>query len=171
MPTGAPIAIITDQDPSMTKAIAQVFPQTMHRYCLWHILNKFSEKLDPKIFQDHYQRIKHVIANSTTPDKFESSWEEAMKCAKLEQNDWLKLMYDLRWKWVPAYLNHVFAAGMSSSQRSESSHSFFKRSKEICLWNIRWLRYIQKRNGLSLKVKSVRVMAIGCNKSQKNMRM
>ncbi|XP_073137665.1 protein FAR1-RELATED SEQUENCE 5-like [Henckelia pumila] len=44
-------------------------------------------------------------------------------------------MYDLRKKWVPAYLNHVFAAGMSSSQRSESSHSFFKR-------------YVSKKNSL-----------------------
>ncbi|XP_073137664.1 protein FAR1-RELATED SEQUENCE 5-like [Henckelia pumila] len=81
MPTGAPNVIITDQDPAMTKAIAQVFPQTMHRYCLWHILNKFSEKLDPMTFRDHYQSIKHVIENSTTPDEFVSSWEEAMKCA------------------------------------------------------------------------------------------
>ncbi|XP_073154088.1 protein FAR1-RELATED SEQUENCE 5-like [Henckelia pumila] len=145
MPTGAPNVIITDQDPAMTKAIAQVFPQTMHRYCLWYILNKFSEKLDPMTFRDHYQIIKHVIENSTTPNEFVSSWEEAMKCAKLEGNDWLQLMYDLRKKWVPAYLNHVFAAGMSSSQISESSHSFFKRSKEICQWNIRWLKCIQKK--------------------------
>ncbi|XP_073124621.1 protein FAR1-RELATED SEQUENCE 5-like [Henckelia pumila] len=135
MPTGAPNVIITDQDPAMTKAIAQVFPQTMHRYCLWHILNKFSEKLDPMTFRDHYQSIKHVIENSTTPDEFVSSWEEAMKCAKLEGNDWLQLMYDLRKKWVPAYLNHVFVAGMSSNQRSESSHSFFKR-------------YVSKKNSL-----------------------
>ncbi|XP_073148152.1 protein FAR1-RELATED SEQUENCE 5-like [Henckelia pumila] len=135
MPTGAPKAIITDQDPAMTKAIAQVFPQTMHRYCLWHILNKFSEKLDPTTFRDHYQSIKNVIENSTTPDEFESYWEEAIKCANLEQNDWLNLMYGLRQKWVPAYLNHVFAAGMSSSQRSESSHSFFKR-------------YVSKKNSL-----------------------
>ncbi|XP_073119520.1 protein FAR1-RELATED SEQUENCE 5-like [Henckelia pumila] len=210
IPTGAPNVITTDQDPAMTKAIAQVFPQTMHQYCLWHILNKFSEKLDPMTFRDHYQSIKHVIENSTTPDEFVSSWEEAMKCAKLEGNDWLQLMYDLRKKCVPTYLNHVFAAGMSSSQRSESSHSFFKRyvSKKNSLVNfiIRFNRalkhqrhnelvsdhvdrnecpkikgnlpmehqmvkvYTKKKNGLSLKVKSVRVMAIVCNKSQKKMR-
>ncbi|XP_073136959.1 protein FAR1-RELATED SEQUENCE 5-like [Henckelia pumila] len=92
MPTGAPNVIITDQDSAMKKVIAQVFPQTMHRYCLWHILNKFSEKLDPMTFRDHYQSIKHGIENSTTPDEFVSSWEEAMKCAKLEGNDWLQLM-------------------------------------------------------------------------------
>ncbi|XP_074561432.1 protein FAR1-RELATED SEQUENCE 5-like [Curcuma longa] len=127
MPKGAPNVIITDQDPAMTKAIAQVFPQTMHRYCLWHILNKFSEKLNPLIFRDYYQSIKNVIGNSTTPDEFEKSWEEVIKCADLEKNDWLSLMYELRHKWVPAYFSNVFCAGMSSSQRSESSHAFFKR--------------------------------------------
>ncbi|KZV13530.1 protein FAR-RED ELONGATED HYPOCOTYL 3-like, partial [Dorcoceras hygrometricum] len=58
-------------------------------------------------------------------DEFEKSWEEVIKCTKLETNDCLSLMYGLRHRWVPAYFNHVFSAGMSSSQRAESSHSFF----------------------------------------------
>ncbi|XP_073034950.1 protein FAR1-RELATED SEQUENCE 5-like [Primulina eburnea] len=127
MPKGAPNVIITDQDPAMAKAIAQVFPKTVHRYCLWHILNKFPDKLNPMTFRDHYRSIKNVIQNSTTPDEFEKSWEDVIKCANLEQNDWLSLMYELRQKWVPIYFNHIFCAGMSSSQRSESSHAFFKR--------------------------------------------
>ncbi|XP_073121347.1 protein FAR1-RELATED SEQUENCE 5-like [Henckelia pumila] len=92
MPKGAPNVIITDQDRAMTKAIAHVFPQTVHRYCLWHILNKFLDKLDPINFRDHYRSIKNVIANCTTPDEFDKSWEEVIKSAKLEQNDWLTLM-------------------------------------------------------------------------------
>ncbi|XP_073126237.1 protein FAR1-RELATED SEQUENCE 5-like [Henckelia pumila] len=91
MSSGAPKLIITDQDPAMTKAIAQVFPQTVHRYCLWHILNKFPDKLSPVIFRDHYQSIRNVIVHSTTSDE------------------------------------GVMENGISSSQRSESSHAFFKR--------------------------------------------
>ncbi|XP_074585556.1 protein FAR1-RELATED SEQUENCE 5-like [Curcuma longa] len=127
MPNGAPKVIITDQDPAMTKAIAQVLPQTLHRYCLWHIMSKFPEKLGPLTFHDNYQNINNVIKKSTTPDEFENSWHEVIKSANLEKNDWLSLMYELRQKWVPAYFNHVFCAGMSSSQRSESSNAFFKR--------------------------------------------
>ena len=127
MPKGAPNIIITDQDPAMTKAIAQVFPQTVHRYCLWYILNKFSDKLDPLTFRNHYHSIKDIIVNSTTPDAFEKTWEETIKDANLEKNDWLSLMYELRHRWVPAYFSHVFSAGMSSSQRSEGSHAFFKK--------------------------------------------
>ncbi|KAL2485612.1 Protein FAR1-RELATED SEQUENCE 5 [Abeliophyllum distichum] len=36
-------------------------------------------------------------------------------------------MYDIRSRWVPAYVKHIFSAGMSSSQRSESGHSFLKK--------------------------------------------
>ncbi|XP_073277673.1 protein FAR1-RELATED SEQUENCE 5-like [Primulina huaijiensis] len=99
---GASNLIITDQDPAMTKAIAQVWPQTTHRYCLWHILNKFPEKLNPMIFRDHYQRIKNVIVYSSTSDEFESSWEYVMHCANLEQHEWLSLMdvNGLKKKWL-----------------------------------------------------------------------
>lgn len=109
----------------MTKVIAQVFSQTVHRYCLWHILNKFPDKLNPVIFRDHYQIIKNVIVHSTTIDSFEKSWEEVMNRANFIK--WLNLMYELRQRWVSAFFNHVFSAGMSNSQRFESSHAFFKR--------------------------------------------
>ncbi|XP_041017975.1 protein FAR-RED IMPAIRED RESPONSE 1-like [Juglans microcarpa x Juglans regia] len=41
----APKAMITDQDRAMKSAIAIVFPETRHRYCLWHIMRKLPEKL------------------------------------------------------------------------------------------------------------------------------
>ncbi|XP_042963644.1 protein FAR1-RELATED SEQUENCE 5-like [Carya illinoinensis] len=41
----APKAIITDQDRAMKAAIALVFLDTRHRYCLWHIMLKLPEKL------------------------------------------------------------------------------------------------------------------------------
>ncbi|XP_042009035.1 protein FAR1-RELATED SEQUENCE 5-like [Salvia splendens] len=71
MPTSAPKPIITDQDPTMTKALAQVLPKTVHRYCLWHILNKFPEKISAVTFREQYQIIKNVIKNSTSPEEFE----------------------------------------------------------------------------------------------------
>lgn len=44
-------------------------------------------------------------------------------------------MYEIRFRSVLAYVKHVFSAGMSSSQRSESGHSFMKK-------------YINRKNSL-----------------------
>ncbi|KAK2647102.1 hypothetical protein Ddye_022297 [Dipteronia dyeriana] len=41
----------------------------------------------------------------------------------------------MRAKWVPVFVNHVFSAGMTNSQRAETRHGFFKR-------------YVSKRNSL-----------------------
>ena len=41
----SPKAIITDQGRAMQKAVANVFPNTRHRWCVWHIMKKLPEKL------------------------------------------------------------------------------------------------------------------------------
>jgi transposase-like protein len=39
----APFTIITNDDKAIAKAIAEVLPNTTHRLCLWHILQKVPE--------------------------------------------------------------------------------------------------------------------------------
>ncbi|XP_024156293.1 protein FAR1-RELATED SEQUENCE 5-like [Rosa chinensis] len=126
MPSGPPKVIITDQDPAIAKAIAQVLPLTLHRFCLWHIMFKFRDKLGPVIAQSYYALFKASVYNSGTKEEFEASWKNAVQQSKQEMHAWLNTMYDLRSKWVPAFCNHIFHAGMQSSQRVESNHSFFK---------------------------------------------
>lgn len=38
-------AIITDQGKSMKNEITIIFPDSRHRFCLWHILKNVNEKL------------------------------------------------------------------------------------------------------------------------------
>ncbi|KAH9777143.1 protein FAR1-RELATED SEQUENCE [Citrus sinensis] len=45
MSDSPPLGIITDQDRAMQKAIENIFPTTRHRWSLWHIMKKVSEKL------------------------------------------------------------------------------------------------------------------------------
>ncbi|KAG7973808.1 hypothetical protein I3843_06G015600 [Carya illinoinensis] len=99
-----PLTIITDDDKAMAKAIAEVLPNTTHRLCLWHILQKFPEYLT------------HVY------NKFPNFQKEFRHFG----NDWLENLYNRRQKWVPAYLQTTFCAGMSTTQRSESMNKFFK---------------------------------------------
>ncbi|KAL2472446.1 Protein FAR1-RELATED SEQUENCE 5 [Abeliophyllum distichum] len=79
------------------------------------------------LYNEQYHRLVHIIKDSETPDEFERWWNEAMELTNLGCNEWLCSMYDIRSRWVLAYVNHIFSAGMSNSQQSESGHSFFKK--------------------------------------------
>lgn len=61
-----PKGIITDQDLAMTKAIKNVMPNTVHRYCLWHILDKLPMNLGGLHFHNEglIDKIKKCAHNS-----------------------------------------------------------------------------------------------------------
>ncbi|XP_040374752.1 protein FAR-RED IMPAIRED RESPONSE 1-like [Rosa chinensis] len=145
-PENAPKMIITDQDPAMTKAISEALPQTFHRYCSWHILNNFFEKLDAIKYRDSYQDFHSCIWNSSSREEFDSRWIEIIENSGLSDNKWLESIYEIRSSWIPAYVNHVFSAGMSSSQRPESQHSFFKNYDSK--WNSLVEFMVQFKRGL-----------------------
>ncbi|KAG2727616.1 hypothetical protein I3760_01G165700 [Carya illinoinensis] len=107
----APKAIITDQDRAMKNAIATVFPETRHRYCLWHIMRKLPEKLGSHAKFNNFLKtdLQSALYDSHTTTKFEESWGQLLAKYDLFGNNWL----------------HVFWAGMSTTQRSKSMNAFF----------------------------------------------
>uniref|UniRef100_A0A2N9EL39 Protein FAR1-RELATED SEQUENCE n=1 Tax=Fagus sylvatica TaxID=28930 RepID=A0A2N9EL39_FAGSY len=76
-----------------------------------------------------YQDIKHyllkAVHDSMTVEEFEEKWNHTITLHHLEENEWLAKLYEERERWVPAFLNSNFFAGMSSTQRSESMNAFF----------------------------------------------
>ncbi|XP_060669827.1 protein FAR1-RELATED SEQUENCE 5-like [Ziziphus jujuba] len=115
MPTNNPKMIITDQDPAMKKAIVQSLPNTFHRYCSWYILEKFSTYLNAITYRDFYKDFQQCIWELECPEEFERKWVTTIEKANLDNNDWLKSIFELRSRWVLAYVNHIFSARMSSS--------------------------------------------------------
>ncbi|KAG2666810.1 hypothetical protein I3760_15G082400 [Carya illinoinensis] len=124
----APKTIITDDDKAMAKAIVEVLPNTTHRLCLWHILQKFLEHLAHVYnkFPDFQKDFRHCIHETITIDEFEEEWTSILLKYGLIDNTWLQNLYNRREMWVPAYLRSTFCAGMSTTQRSESMNKFFK---------------------------------------------
>ncbi|XP_034202750.1 protein FAR1-RELATED SEQUENCE 5-like [Prunus dulcis] len=135
MPGGEPKMIITDQDAAMARAIFEVFPTTFHRLCIWHITTKFSDKLPRTAYEEYWKEFKETIWEIDNIDEFEEKWHAIITKSGLTDHPWLSSVFDLRKSWVPAYVKHIFATGMSSSQRAEGSHAFFKQ-------------YISRRNSL-----------------------
>lgn len=119
--------IITDQDAAIARVVGEIFLNTMHRFCLWHILNKFLEKMSPVLYKELYHGLVSIIKQSESPEEFKSHWADVMETTDLGDNEWLANMYKIQSRWVPTYVKHIFSDGMSSNQRLESNHAFFKR--------------------------------------------
>ncbi|KAL5701055.1 hypothetical protein ACHQM5_026434 [Ranunculus cassubicifolius] len=121
----APTAIITDQDRAMQNAIKIVFPNTRHRWCLWHILKKLPGKLGS---HKHYKSISFLmnqaIYQSLEITEFETNWQSFIAKYELGKNEWLTSLYEERHRWVPIFLKDTFWAGMSTTQRSEYEFIF-----------------------------------------------
>ena len=75
-----PVCLTPDQDPSMKVAIQSKFQSTTHRFCIWHIMRKLSEKVGSS-FNSHNNflaRFKSCVYNSETPTEFEQGWKSVI---------------------------------------------------------------------------------------------
>ncbi|XP_060673300.1 protein FAR1-RELATED SEQUENCE 5-like [Ziziphus jujuba] len=120
MPTNNPKMIITDQDPAMTKAIVQSLPNTFHRYCSWHILEKFSTYLNVITYRDFYKDFQQCIWESESPEEFERKWVTTIEKASLDNNDWLKSIVELRK--IESIVSNTKSGGIS--KKASTAHDY-----------------------------------------------
>nr|XP_040252115.1 protein FAR1-RELATED SEQUENCE 5-like [Aegilops tauschii subsp. strangulata] len=87
----APRLIITDEAASIKNGIDKVLPATMHRLCMWHIMEKVPEKVGPLIREDSefWPRLNSCVWGSETASEFESQWNSIITDFGLEDNEWL----------------------------------------------------------------------------------
>ncbi|CAL0309050.1 unnamed protein product [Lupinus luteus] len=116
-----PLSVIADQDIAIQRAIAKVFPGTPHRFSLWQI--KAKEQENKSLFGDEFTTdYEKCVYQSQTVEEFDTRWNALLKKFGLNDNAWLKEMYEKRASWVPLYLKGMFFAGIPMN---ESVESFF----------------------------------------------
>ncbi|XP_074288753.1 protein FAR1-RELATED SEQUENCE 5-like [Silene latifolia] len=108
-----------------------VFKTARHRYCMWHITQNITDKVGSALCRDtdFLARFNAVVWDpDMEPSEFEEKWQKVISDFELEDNDWLTTMFDDRHHWIPAY-HRDLALGciLRTTQRSESTNSFFKR--------------------------------------------
>ncbi|KAF5447923.1 hypothetical protein F2P56_033438 [Juglans regia] len=125
----APKVLITDQDNALKAAIEEVFVNTRHCFSLWHVLEKIPESLAHVIKQheNFLPKFNKCILKSWTDEQFDMRWWKMVTRFELQDNEWIRSLYEDRKKWVPTYMGDTFLAGMSTPQRSESMNSFFDK--------------------------------------------
>ncbi|RYQ85462.1 hypothetical protein Ahy_B10g105026 [Arachis hypogaea] len=103
-----------------------VLPDTVHRWCIWHIMKKSQFKLGGYArYGELNAMMKHIVWNSPLTESFKVDLAGFIKQFNLGQNRWLADLYANRRKWVPIFFKSEFWAGMRSTQHSESMHVFY----------------------------------------------
>ncbi|KAL3829842.1 hypothetical protein ACJIZ3_018644 [Penstemon smallii] len=113
----APVSLTTDQDRAIKAAVRQVFPETRHCICKWHILREGQERL-AHIYLAHpslYGELYSCINFSETIEDFETSWSSVLDKYSLQKNEWLQAVYNARKQWAPVYFRDTFFAALSSN--------------------------------------------------------
>ncbi|XP_035834134.1 protein FAR1-RELATED SEQUENCE 5-like [Helianthus annuus] len=113
----------------MKKAIEDTWPESRHRLCMWHIMDRPSAKVGATICNntDFKKRLCAIVwTDSILPVKFESEWATIMNDFNLVDHEWLQSLYQIRDTWIPAYYHEDVMSGlMRTSSRSESENHFF----------------------------------------------
>ncbi|XP_025625396.1 protein FAR1-RELATED SEQUENCE 5-like [Arachis hypogaea] len=114
------MGIITDQCMAMAGAIRKVLPDTVHKWCIWHIMKKSQFKLG-----GYVRYVRHIMSEI---DRlcFGSCHHVVYKRHSYVFFSWADL-YANQQKWVPIFFKSEFWAGMRSTQCSESMHAFYAR--------------------------------------------
>nr|KAJ0209926.1 hypothetical protein LSAT_V11C400188510 [Lactuca sativa] len=77
----APIMVVTDQDPTIKKAIEIVLPHTRHRFCVWHIRSKLPMKVSWETINELDFKVNYnsIVWDSKIAMKdFEMRWDALM---------------------------------------------------------------------------------------------
>lgn len=124
------IVCFTDQDPAMPAAIKVVFPDTIHRLCLWHVINKYQPLLNDLYARFEKLNLKEkfhsVIHHPLTPVEFESAWGMLLNEFELQGDGTLQSLYNIRHEWIPCFFKDEYCGTMTSTQRSESVNAIVK---------------------------------------------
>ncbi|KAJ6830156.1 protein FAR1-RELATED SEQUENCE 5-like [Iris pallida] len=124
-----PISFTTAWNEGMSMAAVKVFPNVRHRFCKRDVFSKCKERLSD-VYSSHSSfkaEFKKCVNESESVEEFESCWKLLLERYRLEDDMWLRLLYDMRASWVPAYFRSTFFAEMPGAQKLETMHKFFQR--------------------------------------------
>lgn len=123
-----PQTIITDRCKALQSAIAEVFPRCHHRFGLSHIIKKVPEKLGGLRNYDAIRKaLIKAVYETLKVIEFEAAWGFMIQRFGVGDHEWLRSLYEDRFRWAPVYLKETFFAGMSAARPGETLSPFFDR--------------------------------------------
>ncbi|KNA14673.1 hypothetical protein SOVF_105270 isoform B, partial [Spinacia oleracea] len=121
-----PQTIVTDRFKAIQIAISEVFPRAHHRFWLPLVMQSIILNLGQlQEFEAFQSILSRTVYNSLKIDEFETSWDNMIDRFGIRDHEWLRVWYEDREKWAPAYQKDTFLAGLFAVQTGESFNPFF----------------------------------------------
>ncbi|XP_062201502.1 protein FAR1-RELATED SEQUENCE 5-like [Phragmites australis] len=139
-----PKTMYTDQDFAMGKAVGEVFLETWHGLCTFHIMQNAIKHLTQE--KNEESSILSYFSACMYEYEDEAKFEEAfdMMRKKVSKQTWLDSIYKLKEKWAECYMKDVFTLGMRSTQLSESLNNDLKIHFKSNFDIIRFLKHFER---------------------------
>ena len=125
----APQVLLTDDDKAIANAYTQTFKlrDTKHRLCQWHLLKNVMKNLIGKLGNNWQSFIKDFYSCLEEIDlsNFHDLWC-TLKKNYPNATSYLQQMEKTVDKWAICYINNIFLADMTTTQRGESMNHLMK---------------------------------------------
>lgn len=114
---GTPRVIFTDADPGMQAAIICEFPETLHLWCQWHVVQNAAKRVpaNPK-----FVGLLWNLLSLQHPAEVDAALQRLQREFPSAQRYIDSYLSKTKEKWSAAYRHHEFCASVLSTQRSES---------------------------------------------------
>jgi hypothetical protein len=133
-----PRVIFTDSDPSMIHSIKEIYPNTQHLLCIFHIDLNLRKKLKGKLgsqFEEFHHKF-YVCRNSLCEELFECRWNQLVNQYPAAAKYLSESLYAKKESWAIPWVYKQFTTGAQSTQRIESInkhiHDKVDRATSLC---------------------------------------
>ncbi|XP_042479772.1 protein FAR1-RELATED SEQUENCE 5-like [Macadamia integrifolia] len=141
-----PLTIFTDQDAAIGNAISEVFPDTWHGLCTWHIMQN-GIKLSGNLMKDgsfFLKEFKTCMYHYEGVLEFENAWDKLLSDYQVKDSSWLNRIYELKEKWAKCYMKNIFTLGIRSTQLSESLNGDLKDYLKSSLNLVQFFKHFER---------------------------
>ncbi|KAJ4755030.1 Protein FAR1-RELATED SEQUENCE 5 [Rhynchospora pubera] len=128
MSGNAPHLILTDEDENIVKGVEEIWPDTVHRYCPWHLYQRTVKNLC-NVFQAYPGfdiELKKCFFECETENEFLVTWQKLVSNYGLVDDTWLKGLYENRRNWCLVYRHDLFHADLHNTLKNERMHALIK---------------------------------------------
>jgi len=134
----SPGIIFTDSDPSLIRSIKEIYPDTHHMLCIFHIDLNLRKKLRKKLGNkfEEFRKKFYSCRNSLCEDLFEIRWNQLLEQYPAAAKYLSDVLYVNKESWAVPWIRKQFTTGAQSTQRIESInkqvHDKVNRSTSLC---------------------------------------